>query len=88
LQQGTSAAASTFLKIMLDANAPAATRLRAAAYVFEHAAKAIELRLEARAVARHGDPGRVGPIGALVEEDFAAFGEGGLVSRGIASLKR
>ena len=43
LQQGTSAAASTLLKIMLDPNAPAATRVRAAAYVLEYAAKAIEL---------------------------------------------
>ena len=43
LQQGTSAAASTLLKTMLDPNAPAATRVRAAAYVLEYAAKAIEL---------------------------------------------
>jgi transposase-like protein len=52
LQQGTSAAAMTLLKIMLDVNAPASTRVRAADSVLDHAAKAIELEdIEARVAA-------------------------------------
>jgi hypothetical protein len=43
LQQGSSAAASTLLKIMLDKDAPASCRLRAAKSVLNHAAKAIEI---------------------------------------------
>jgi hypothetical protein len=43
MQQATSAAASTLLKIMVDPNAPPASRVRAAAYVFEHAARAMEM---------------------------------------------
>jgi hypothetical protein len=40
LQDAAGAAATTLLKIMLDANAPAATRLRAVEIVLEQAAKA------------------------------------------------
>jgi len=43
LQQAASAAVSTLLKIMVDATAPAASRVRAADCVLGHAAKAIEL---------------------------------------------
>jgi hypothetical protein len=43
LQQGTSAAASTLLKIMLDPASPASTRVRAAECIMNHAAKAMEL---------------------------------------------
>jgi hypothetical protein len=43
LQQACNAAASTLLKIMLDPNAPASCRLRAADSVLSHAAKAIEI---------------------------------------------
>jgi hypothetical protein len=43
LQQGTSAAASTLLKIMLDQTSPASTRVRAAECIMNHAAKAMEL---------------------------------------------
>jgi hypothetical protein len=43
LQDAAGAAATTVLKIMLDANAPAATRLRAAEVVLEQAAKAGEM---------------------------------------------
>jgi transposase-like protein len=51
LQQGSSAAATTILKIMFDANAPASVRLRAADSILSHGAKAIELEdLEARLV--------------------------------------
>ena len=49
LQQATSAAASTLLKIMVDASSPTSCRLRAADSVLGHAAKAIELEdIEAR----------------------------------------
>jgi transposase-like protein len=52
LQQGSSAAATTLLKIMLDVNAPASTRVRAADSVLDHAAKAIEIEdIEARVAA-------------------------------------
>jgi hypothetical protein len=43
LQQGTSAAATTLLKIMIDPSVPASVRVRAADSVFNHAAKAIEI---------------------------------------------
>jgi hypothetical protein len=52
LQEGTSAAATTFLKTMIDPNVPASVRLRAAEAVFNHAAKAIEIEdIEARVAA-------------------------------------
>jgi hypothetical protein len=43
LQQASSAAATTLLKIMVDPNAPASCRIRAADSVLGHAAKAIEI---------------------------------------------
>ncbi len=43
LQQATSAAASTILKILVDPNTPASVRLRAADSIFTHAAKAVEI---------------------------------------------
>jgi hypothetical protein len=43
LQQATGAAVSTLLKIMVDPNAPASTRVRAADSVLDHASKAIEI---------------------------------------------
>jgi len=43
LQQATSAAVSTLLKIMIDPNSPPSTRVRAADSVLNHAAKAIEI---------------------------------------------
>lgn len=49
LQQASSAAVSTMLKIMLDQHTAASTKLRAAALVFTHGAKAIEIEdVEAR----------------------------------------
>ena len=49
LQQGTSAAATTLLKVMIDPSTPASVRVRAADSVFNHAAKAIEIEdIEAR----------------------------------------
>jgi transposase-like protein len=49
LQQGTSAAATTLLKTMIDPNTPASVRARAAEVIFNHAGKAIELEdIEAR----------------------------------------
>ena len=43
LQQASSAAVATLMKVMVDANAPAASRVRAAGCVLDHAAKAIEI---------------------------------------------
>jgi hypothetical protein len=43
LQQASGAAVSTILKIMMDKDAPVASRLRAAESVVDHAAKAIEI---------------------------------------------
>src|SRR5271169_258888 len=43
LQQGTSAAATTLLKVMIDPSVPASVRVRAADSIFNHAAKAIEI---------------------------------------------
>jgi hypothetical protein len=55
LQQASSAAAATFLKLMVDPNVPAAVRLRAADCVFAHAAKAIEIEdIEVRVAALEG----------------------------------
>src|ERR1700681_2929513 len=49
LQQATSAAVSTLLKVMVDPNTPASTRVRAADSVLDHSAKAIEIEdIEAR----------------------------------------
>jgi hypothetical protein len=49
VQQAASAATTTLLKIMLDQNAPASCRVRAADSVLDHAIKAIELEdVEAR----------------------------------------
>ena len=49
LQQASGAAATTLLKVMLDPNSPASTRVRAADSVLGHAAKAIEIEdIEAR----------------------------------------
>jgi hypothetical protein len=43
LQQASTAAVSTLLKIMVDPNSPASTRVRAADSVLGHAKKAIEI---------------------------------------------
>lgn len=49
LQQASGAAVSSILKIMVDPNAPASTKLRAADMVLTHGAKAIEIEdVEAR----------------------------------------
>jgi hypothetical protein len=49
LQQASAAATSTILKVMVDTNTPASTRVRAADCVLGHAAKAIEIEdIEAR----------------------------------------
>jgi len=50
LQQGTSPAATTLLKIMIDPSVPPSVRVRAADSVLNHATKAIEIEeIEARA---------------------------------------
>jgi hypothetical protein len=43
LQQGSTAAATTLLKVMVDASTPSSTRVRAAEAVLNHADKAIEI---------------------------------------------
>ena len=43
LQQATSAAVTTLLKVMVDPSTPASTKVRAADSVLDHSAKAIEL---------------------------------------------
>jgi hypothetical protein len=43
LQQGSTAAATTLLKVMVDLATPPSTRVRAAEAVLSHAAKAIEI---------------------------------------------
>src|ERR1035437_475996 len=42
-QQGTSAAATTLIKLLLDPNTPASVRARVADSIFAHASKAIEI---------------------------------------------
>jgi hypothetical protein len=67
LQQAATAAATTLLKVMLDPNAPAACRLRAADTVLSHALKAMEwedvevrvAELERIAAAKEDENGRV-----------------------------
>ena len=52
LQQASSAAVSTLLKVMVDASTPASTKVRAADSVLNHAMKAIELEdIEVRVTA-------------------------------------
>ena len=52
LQQGTSPAATTLLKIMIDPSVPPSVRVRAADSVLNHATKAIEIEeIEARVAA-------------------------------------
>src|SRR5215467_15325172 len=49
LQQATSAAVTTLLKVMVDPSTPASTKVRAADSVMSHAAKAVEIEdIEAR----------------------------------------
>ena len=52
LQQATSAAVTTLLKVMVDPSSPASAKLRAADSVLDHAAKAMEIEdLETRIAA-------------------------------------
>jgi hypothetical protein len=52
LQQGTSAAATTLLKTLIDPATPASVKVRAAEAIFNHAAKAIEIEdIDARLAA-------------------------------------
>jgi transposase-like protein len=49
LQQGTSAAATTLIKLLVDANTPPSVKARVADSIFNHASKAIEIEdIEAR----------------------------------------
>ena len=63
LQQGSGAAATTMLKIMLDPAVPASTRLRASDCIFTQSKNAIEMeeieaRLGALEAANASKPGR------------------------------
>jgi hypothetical protein len=64
LQQGTSAAATTLLKTLIDPDAPPSVKVRAAEAIFNHAAKAIEIEdIDARVselerAAEESDPGQ------------------------------
>ncbi len=61
LQQGTSAAATTMLKTMIDPDTPASVRVRAAECVMNHATKAIEIEdIEARVAALEAGAGEQG----------------------------
>src|SRR5258708_2659038 len=61
LQQGTSAAATTLLKTMIDADTPASVKVRAAEAILNHAAKAIEIEdIEARVAALEAATGKTG----------------------------
>jgi hypothetical protein len=52
LQQGTSAAATTLLRMMIEQGTPPSVRVRAAEVIFNHAAKAIEIEdIDARVTA-------------------------------------
>ena len=52
LQQATSAAVTTLLKVMVDPSTPPNTKVRAADSIIDHAAKAIEIEdIEARLTA-------------------------------------
>jgi hypothetical protein len=52
LQQATGAAVSTLLKVMVDPNTPASTKVRAADSVLDHSAKSIEIEdIEVRVAA-------------------------------------
>lgn len=52
LQQASSAAVTTLLKVMVDVNSPASSRARAAASVLDHTVKAVEVEdIEARVAA-------------------------------------
>ena len=55
LQGGLSAAVSTLLKVMLDPSTPAATKVRAASIVLEHAEKTIDIEdIQARLTVLEG----------------------------------
>jgi hypothetical protein len=55
LQQATSAAGTVALKLLADPSTPAAVRLRAADFVFNHAFKGVELEdIEVRVAALEG----------------------------------
>ena len=58
LQQGTSAAATTLIKLLLDQGTPASVKARVADSIFNHAAKAIEIEdIEARVSALEASAG-------------------------------
>ena len=76
LQQSTGAAVSTLLKVMIDPNTPASTRIRAADSVLDHAAKGIELEdIEARVAELERGADASKTEGVNFGEPFKASGE-------------
>ena len=66
LQQASSAAATTILKLMLDPKTPASVRVRAAECVMNHATKAIEIEdIEARVTELERASGTSNPDGRV-----------------------
>jgi hypothetical protein len=66
LQQGTSAAATTLLKTIIDPSRPSSVRVRAAEAIFNHAAKPVEIEdIEAR-VTELERPDAVFEVGLLL----------------------
>jgi len=64
LQQASSAAASTLFKLMVDASAPASTRVRAANSILDHSRHAIEIDdIEVRVAALEQAAQQVKPSG-------------------------
>jgi hypothetical protein len=64
LQQASSAAVATLMKVMVDPNAPAASRVRAADCVLDHAARAIEIEdIEVRVSALEQAAEAANPVG-------------------------
>jgi hypothetical protein len=66
LQQASSAAVSTLVKIMVDPSAPASSRVRAADRILDHAKHAIEMEdIDVRVTALEQIPGLANPPGKV-----------------------
>jgi hypothetical protein len=78
LQQGTSAAATTLLKLLIEPNTPASVRARVADSIFNHAAKAIEIEeIEERLSNLErpaGLPGAPGSTAAMCRSPTKSYG--------------
>src|SRR5712692_5799409 len=80
LQQASGAAVSALLKVMIDKTTPAASRVRAADRVLDHASRATGLEdIEARI--RNGSVQRIRPARAPKANDFSGHTRGNVVLR-------